>query len=567
MPINENLGEASIYIRAKLDKLKTDLNKATAASTTAAKTLRDRFSSAFGGVANAARTAVVAITAALYSLNRLANAVDDVAKAAKRMGLSVEEFQQLKLAADLAGAEVSQLETAMVQFTRKISEAETGSQRAVDAFLAIEQAAGGGIDLSNRQEAFLKVLDTLAKIPDETVRAKLALELLGARSAASLLPLLENLSETREQARELGSTISSDTAKKFEEFKDSLTILTNNTMVAFAEGSADIVVTLTEWAKWAAAAAKSSSELSTSTNTLTDAILAGSSAFGVFGRVIAELNKQKINETTEALKGFEPYTGIFGAMGQAISYVVSGLGEIKAHDGEETTITVNTVTKTNGVEDTQSTSVPSVSEQLAAAREKAKALADAQEKTLAKQREKELNESVRLSVRDSFATGIKEALAGGDLKDVLSNFFDGVFNAISDRFAQSIADSVMGRPGDGGGGLFGNLFGGGGGLFDSIGSLFGGKAMGGNVAPNQPYLVGERGPELFIPQNRGLISPNSAGSGGNITIVMNNNFEGVNSVNRQELARAGQIIEQRVLSSVTRNARSGGSFSKNLRGA
>ena len=42
-----------------------------------------------------------------------------------------------------------------------------------------------------------------------------------------------------------------------------------------------------------------------------------------------------------------------------------------------------------------------------------------------------------------------------------------------------------------------------------------GKAMGGSVGKNQPYMVGERGPELFIPGGSGTIIPNrNLGNGG-----------------------------------------------------
>jgi hypothetical protein len=37
----------------------------------------------------------------------------------------------------------------------------------------------------------------------------------------------------------------------------------------------------------------------------------------------------------------------------------------------------------------------------------------------------------------------------------------------------------------------------------------GGKAMGGMVVPNTAYIVGERGPELFVPQTSGTIVPNN----------------------------------------------------------
>ena len=52
--------------------------------------------------------------------------------------------------------------------------------------------------------------------------------------------------------------------------------------------------------------------------------------------------------------------------------------------------------------------------------------------------------------------------------------------------------------------LFGSIFGGAGDLF---GSLF--KAEGGPVKGNQPYIVGEKGPELFVPPSAGKIIPNN----------------------------------------------------------
>ena len=63
---------------------------------------------------------------------------------------------------------------------------------------------------------------------------------------------------------------------------------------------------------------------------------------------------------------------------------------------------------------------------------------------------------------------------------------------------------------------FKNLFsfgsGGGGGGF--LGGLFGGaRASGGPVSPGKAFLVGERGPELFVPGASGTIVPNGAGGG------------------------------------------------------
>jgi hypothetical protein len=67
-------------------------------------------------------------------------------------------------------------------------------------------------------------------------------------------------------------------------------------------------------------------------------------------------------------------------------------------------------------------------------------------------------------------------------------------------------------------------------LVSGIGSLIdnvfgGGRAMGGSVTSGTPYLVGERGAELFVPQSNGTIVPNSSlsnGGGGNtINLTVN----------------------------------------------
>ena len=65
-----------------------------------------------------------------------------------------------------------------------------------------------------------------------------------------------------------------------------------------------------------------------------------------------------------------------------------------------------------------------------------------------------------------------------------------------------------------------------------------GKASGGPVDANSPYIVGESGPELFIPRNAGNIVPNGqlagmrGGSGGGTTIINN-----ISAVDAKSVAR------------------------------
>lgn len=71
------------------------------------------------------------------------------------------------------------------------------------------------------------------------------------------------------------------------------------------------------------------------------------------------------------------------------------------------------------------------------------------------------------------------------------------------------------------------------------------RAGGGNVSQGVPYLVGERGPEMFIPSSGGSITPNNASvRQKSVNIVMNittpdiGNFQKSRNQIMSELARA-----------------------------
>ena len=79
------------------------------------------------------------------------------------------------------------------------------------------------------------------------------------------------------------------------------------------------------------------------------------------------------------------------------------------------------------------------------------------------------------------------------------------------------------------------------GIVGFLGKAFGGfRANGGPVSGGTPYIVGERGPELFVPSRNGTIVPNGAGAG--VTVIQNNTFG--NGVSRAEVqAMLPRIVE------------------------
>ncbi len=110
----------------------------------------------------------------------------------------------------------------------------------------------------------------------------------------------------------------------------------------------------------------------------------------------------------------------------------------------------------------------------------------------------------------AFADFVTDVVTG--TKTVSQAFRDmerAIFQSITRIAAQNIAEKLFGKEGVGSifGDILGLLFSAGG---ASSGSGFGMnvRANGGPVAANTPYLVGETGPELFVPKSAGTIVPN-----------------------------------------------------------
>ena len=109
--------------------------------------------------------------------------------------------------------------------------------------------------------------------------------------------------------------------------------------------------------------------------------------------------------------------------------------------------------------------------------------------------------------------GLVSAIRRGSLGfDDLKRVAIGVLDDIAAQAARGLLAGIGGGAGGALAGLLGT-----GGLGGIVGSVLGlpGRATGGDVSPGRGYLVGERGPELFVPTTSGRIDPGGkAGSGG-----------------------------------------------------
>ena len=95
---------------------------------------------------------------------------------------------------------------------------------------------------------------------------------------------------------------------------------------------------------------------------------------------------------------------------------------------------------------------------------------------------------------------------------------------------------------------------------DAIPNFFLGKALGGSVSANKPYMVGERGPELFVPGAQGNVVPNNAIGGANV--VVNVDASGSQAQGNQPNAKAlGAAIGAAVQAELVKQKRPGGLLS------
>jgi hypothetical protein len=128
----------------------------------------------------------------------------------------------------------------------------------------------------------------------------------------------------------------------------------------------------------------------------------------------------------------------------------------------------------------------------------------------------------------SFGQGMSNVILQGEkFADTLRNIGKLLASAVIQK-----AISIFLTGGLGGDGFFGE----GGGIFGKlIGGLF--KARGGPVFSNQPYIVGERGPELFMPNASGSIVPNNQlmGTGMQMSGTSNINIGGEFRINGTDL--------------------------------
>ena len=179
-------------------------------------------------------------------------------------------------------------------------------------------------------------------------------------------------------------------------------------------------------------------------------------------------------------------------------------------------------------------------------------------------------------IEDGIVSGLTDAVMG---TQTLAQAAIGVLNNLKRKLVEVAMQRAVSGIGNSIGGFLGGIFGGGGGglVGNKSSSFLGGlnpfSGGGGGISPllgfanggrppvGRASIVGERGPELFVPRSAGTIIPNSKMGGGTVNnITINVDASGMDTQGSTEQGgrQFGELIASVVQSTIVQEQRSGG---------
>ncbi len=149
-------------------------------------------------------------------------------------------------------------------------------------------------------------------------------------------------------------------------------------------------------------------------------------------------------------------------------------------------------------------------------------------------------EQAARNMQSSFANFLFDPFQNG-LKGMLKGFVDTIRRMVAEFAASQLMK------------FFFTPFATGSGLLASFAKFaIGGKAMGGSVLGSKPYIVGERGPELFVPGSNGSIVPNDRMGGVTVAPVYNIDARGATADLQKALPGILQENNRRIFDELDR---------------
>ena len=494
-----NLGKLNIVISA-VNKTKAVFNQVSQ-SLNKIKSGVGKALKVFGGLT----AAIGGVGFALAALGKQSFAyIDTLGKTSDQLGVSVEFLQAFQIAAEEAGSSSEGANKALLKFSKNIGEAGRGLKTQADLFkdlgVSIRDSSG---NLKGTEQLLLETADGIAALGSSAEKNSALTNLFG-RSGQQLFAILNQggdaVAGLKDKMLELGIGISSEAVDAVERFNDTSNILSrqlnslkDNVFAAFTPILQTFVNQFTTMFKTFAenegGIAKFSEALATNIiNGVEKALLAIQELVIGGGKMVTALqqslleatnffgmNEDAINSLIERQLEFESKTK------EGFSGIIGKIGEYKGLIGSSVEA-MNTLT--NGTEQATNTGTQAFTNLLSPLGKFKQELEDTG---------KAIENSIVKSMK-KFEDTLVDGLMSG--KFAFKDFADFVIKELV-RIAvrKLIIDKITG------------------GFTSFLGNITG-KQKGGTVTANRPYLVGEAGAELFVPNKTGTIVPNNRLGGG-----------------------------------------------------
>ena len=500
-----NLGKLNIVISA-VNKTKAVFNQVSQ-SLNKIKSGVGKALKVFGGLT----AAIGGVGFALAALGKQSFAyIDTLGKTSDQLGVSVEFLQAFQIAAEEAGSSSEGANKALLKFSKNIGEAGRGLKTQADLFkdlgVSIRDSSG---NLKGTEQLLLETADGIAALGSSAEKNSALTNLFG-RSGQQLFAILNQggdaVAGLKDKMLELGIGISSEAVDAVERFNDTSNILSrqlkslkDNVFAAFTPILQTFVNQFTTMFKTFAenegGIQKFSQALATNIiNGVEKALLAIQTLVIDGGRMVTSLqqslleatnffgmNEDAISSLIERQLEFEAKTK------EGFSGIIGKIGEYKGLIGSSVEA-MNTLT--NGTDEFANRGTQAFTDALSPLAKYKQELGETGKAI----------ENTTVKAMKKFEDTLVDGLMTGKFafKD-FSNFVIKELLRIAIR--KLIIDKITGG-------------------FGSFLEGFGGKKeRGGTVTANRPYLVGEAGAELFVPNKTGTIVPNNRlcdgmGSGG-----------------------------------------------------
>jgi len=526
---------------------------------------------AFVGKARLALGTIGVAFAAGQFIQGIKNATDraeNFANAAQKIGTSTEFISGISYAAKLANVEFESLEKGLIKFSRAVDEASSNAKSGI-AFdfkrIGVDLRDTNG-QLKPTSDLFLEVADRISSYGDGARKAAVAQAIFG-KSGADLIPILnlgsQGIRELQSQADALGITFSGQSAESAAQFNDQLDILSMAADGFMNRLTAGIVPALMSFIQNIGAANNNTQEFNRTFSGLkpiAEGLAVGFrgviAAVYMIGSAFIEVGRDisAFIEATKAAASFD-----FSDANKIIAERIAQQKDLNTIWNETKDVFNGASQSTDALNILVQKNTNVIRENGAATAgliDKYRALADPTYQI--RKDIEELNSLFRQGAltQEEYSKALNKlsgdlAIASGgweggmetfrraatDVSGAINSAFSNAFSNMEDAFVnfvktgkldfKSLADSIIAdlariafRQ------MISGLFGGSSTGFNLLSLFGGGKAVGGSVSSSMPYLVGEKGPEIFMPNRSGSIVPNSnlgGMSGGNVSVNIINN--------------------------------------------